>query len=450
MSKKLHWLLWVLVGLVALVGWSAAAAQDEENPVLVLTADGPLTPAMAEYLQRGLRMAEGQGYELLVLQLNTPGGSVDLMSSMVQMIRGSRVPVVVYVAPNGAMAGSAGAVITLAGHASAMAPETTIGAASPVGAEGEDLGETMEAKEKNILKAMVRSLAEGHSPQAIALAESMIESAEAVTASEAVEIGLVDFLAEDLDSLLHSLDGYSVQLADGEVQVETSNAQVDTLEPSFIEELLSILTNPNIVFLLLTIGVQAILIEISSPGGWAAGFIGAVCLALAAYGLGVLDVNWFGMIFLAIAFVLFILDIKAPTHGALTVAGVASLIVGALVLFNSPSVPSFQRVSVPLIVVTSMLMGGIFFVILMFAIQARFEPVRMGAESLVGRYGYATSQISRAGQVQLGGEQWSAQLAPGEDSLPPGARVQVVRVEGVKLVVKSAPEDPGPVQSQTS
>jgi len=242
-----------------------------------------------------------------------------------------------------------------------------------------------------------------------------------------------------------------VQLVDGEVKLETSNAQVDTLEPSFIEELLSILTNPNIVFLLLTIGVQAILIEISSPGGWVAGFFGAVCLALAAYGLGVLDVNWFGMIFLAIAFVLFILDIKAPTHGALTVAGVASLIVGALVLFNSPSVPSLQqRVSVPLIVVTSMLMGGMFFVILMFAIQARFEPVRMGAESLVGRYGYATSQISRAGQVQLGGEQWSAQLAPGEDSLPPGARVQVVRVEGVKLVVKSAPEDPGPVQSQTS
>jgi membrane-bound serine protease (ClpP class) len=405
---------------------------------------------MAEYLQRGLRTAEGQGYELLVLQLNTPGGSVDLMSSMVQMIRGSSVPVVVYVAPNG-MAGSAGAVITLAGHASAMAPETTIGAASPVGAEGEDLGETMAAKEKNILKAMVRSLAEGRNPQAIALAESMIESAEAVTASEAVEIGLVDFLAEDLDSLLHSLDGYSVQLADGEVQLETSNARVDTLEPSFIEELLSILTNPNIVFLLLTIGVQAILIEISSPGGWAAGFIGAVCLALAAYGLGVLDVNWFGMIFLAIAFVLFILDIKAPTHGALTVAGVASLIVGALVLFNSPSVPSLQqRVSVPLIVVTSMLMGGLFFVILMFAIQARFEPVRMGAESLVGRYGYATNQIGRAGQVQLGGEQWSAQLAPGEDSLPPGARVQVVRVEGVKLVVKSAPEDPGPIQSQTS
>jgi membrane-bound serine protease (ClpP class) len=353
------------------------------------------------------------------------------------------VPVVVYVAPRGAMAGSAGAVITMAGHASAMAPETSIGAASPVGAEGEDLGETMQAKEKNILKAMVRSLAEGRSPQAIALAESMIQSAEAASASEAVEIGLVDFLAEDLDSLLHSLDGYTVQLVDGEVKLETSNAQVDTLEPSFIEELLSILTNPNIVFLLLTIGVQAILIEISSPGGWVAGFIGAICLALAAYGLGVLDVNWFGMIFLAIAFVLFILDIKAPTHGALTVAGVASLIVGALVLFNSPSVPSFQRVSVPLIVVASMLTGGMFFVILMFAIRARFEPVRMGAESLVGRYGYVTSQITRAGQVQLGGEQWSAQLAPGEASLPPGARVQVVRVEGVKLVVKSAPEDPG-------
>ena len=433
--------IFLILGALIVAAPSGVVAQNQDPLVIVLNADGPLTPAMGEYLQRGLRLAEQRQAELVVVKLNTPGGSVDLMSDMVQMIRSSQVPVVIYVSPQGAMAGSAGTVITLAGHASAMAPETSIGAASPVSAEGQDLGETMEAKSKNILKAMVRSLTERHSPEAVRLAESMIESAQAASAKEAVEVGLVDYLAEDLNSLLANLDGYQVQLSDGPVQLETSHARVETLEPSFIEELLAILTNPNIVFLLLSIGVQAILIEISSPGGWVAGFIGVVCLALAAYGLGVLPVNWFGIVFLVIAFVLFILDIKAPTHGALTVAGVASLIIGALVLFNSPSVPVFQRVSVPLIVFTSMLTGAMFFGVLMFAIRARYTPIRMGVESLVGRVGFAMDELSPRGQVRLGGEQWSAELFDRKQSLPKGSRVQVLRVQGLKLIVGKADED---------
>jgi len=187
---------------------------------------------------------------------------------------------------------------------------------------------------------------------------------------------------------------------------------------------------------LLTIGVQAILIEISSPGGWVAGFIGVVCLALATYGLGVLPVNWFGIIFLAVAFVLFILDIKAPTHGALTAAGVTSLIVGGLVLFNSPDVPSFQRVSVPLIVGTSISTGAIFFAILIFAVRAQKTPVRMGQESLVGRSGVVRSKLDPIGIIQMGGEQWTAELAEGEEPLAIGARVEVVSMQGNKMLVR--------------
>ncbi len=171
------------------------------------------------------------------------------------------------------------------------------------------------------------------------------------------------------------------------------------------------LTNSAIVFLLVTIGVQAILIEISSPGGWVAGFIGVVCLALAAYGLGVLPVNWFGVVFLILAFVLFILDIKAPTHGALTAAGTVSLIVGALVMFNSPNVPSFQRVPVPLIIGASASTGIIFFVIMLIGVRAQKTPVSMGAESLVGRVGIARTGLAPRGQVQLGGELWTAELS---------------------------------------
>jgi membrane-bound serine protease (ClpP class) len=346
------------------------------------------------------------------------------------------VPVIVYVMPRGAMAGSAGTVITLAGHASAMAPETAIGAASPVGPQGEDLGTTIAAKEKNILKATVRSLAAGRSEQAIALAESTIESAQAASANEALQVGLVDFIATDLNDLLRQLDGFRVETASGPHILHTAGAITTQVSPSFIEHLLSTLTDPNIVFLLLTIGVQAILIELSSPGGWIAGFIGVVCLALATYGLGVLPVNWFGLIFIVTSFVLFILDIKAPTHGALTVAGVTSLIVGSLVLFNSPGVPSFQRVSVPLIVATSSFSGLMFFGILIFALRAQRLPVRFGQESLVGKIGQARTELKPSGTVQLAGEQWTAELVEGEEPLPKGARVVVERVEGLRLRVR--------------
>ncbi|HJW89691.1 MAG TPA: nodulation protein NfeD [Anaerolineales bacterium] len=416
----------------------AARAQAPGAKVLVLTAEGPLTPAMLNYLERGLRVAEESGAQALILQLNTPGGSITLMNQMVQRMRASPVPVIVYVAPRGAMAGSAGTVLTLAGHASAMAPETAIGAASPVGPQGEDLGETIAAKEKNILKATVRSLAAGRPPEAIALAEETIENAQAASAQEALDIGLVDFIASDLDELLKLMDGWTVETAAGPQTLHTAGAPVAPLRPTLIEQLLDLLTNPNIVFVLLTIGVQAILIELSSPGGWVAGFTGVVALALATYGLGILPVNWFGLIFLATAFVLFVLDIKAPTHGALTAAGVASLIVGALVLFNSPGTPEFQRVSVPLVIGVSLVTSAIFLGILTFALRALRVPIRSGRESLVGRMGTVRSALSPAGTVQITGELWSAEIVPGEDSLPAGTRVEVVETRGVRVYVKRA------------
>jgi membrane-bound serine protease (ClpP class) len=205
---------------------------------------------------------------------------------------------------------------------------------------------------------------------------------------------------------------------------------------SFIETLLLLLTDPNISFLLLAIGVQAVLIEISSPGGWVAGFIGAVCLTLATYGLGVLPVNWFGMLFLLIAFVLFILDIKAPTHGALTIAGVASFIVGALVLFNSPGTPDFQKVSVPLVVGMGIFTGLSFFGILLLALRAQDRPIQTGVESLTGKTGTARTFEGESGQVQLGSELWSAETAAGSDPIGKGDRVEVVEVKGLRLRVK--------------
>ena len=218
--------------------------------------------------------------------------------------------------------------------------------------------------------------------------------------------------------------------------INSSGASLVTVNPTVIEDILGMLTNPNIVFLLLSVGVQAILIEISSPGGWVAGFIGVVLLALAVYGLGILPVNWFGVVFLIIAFALFILDIKAPTHGALTAAGVGSFIAGALILFNSIQVPGFARVSVGLVVGMGVFIGLTFFAVVMVAVRAMKKPVITGRESLAGKTGVCLTRITNTGIVQVAGEQWSAQLAEGEGPIKKGEPVTVDRVEGVRLIVR--------------
>ena len=425
----------ILASLV-LVLFQSARAQGNAPLVLVLNADGTVAPAMQEYIQRGIQVAEQRQATLLVIELNTPGGGIGNMEEIVTSIRASTVPVVVYVTPRGAMAASAGTVITLAAHAAAMTPETIIGAASPVDSQGQDLNATEKAKQEEALKALVRSIAARRNPEAIQLAESTIDNAKAVSVDEAKTAGLVDFIANDLNDLLHQLDGYSVQMASGAHIVHTANAVVEELPMSFIEQILDILVNPNIVFLLLAIGIQAILIEISNPGGWIPGFIGVVLLALAAYGLGVLSVNWFGFVFLVLAFVLFYLDLHAPTHGALTAAGIGSFAVGALVLFNSPGTPQFQQVSIPLVIITSIVIGLVFATMLTIALRARHAPLRMGRELLIGQQGIAEGEINPHGQVQLKSELWSADLADETEKIQSGEKVEVTAVEGLRLKVR--------------
>jgi membrane-bound serine protease (ClpP class) len=415
---------------------AGVSAGNEARLAIVLTIDGAITPATQEYLSRGIRVAEQRAAEVIILQLNTPGGGLDPMKTMAQDIRASSVPVVVYVSPRGAWAASAGTVITLAGHAAAMAPETAIGAASPVGSQGENLASTEETKAKEAMKALVRSYTERRRPEAVALAEETIESAKAASATEALQVGLVDFIANDLEDLLNQLDGYTVQMASGPRTLHTAGAVTEEVPMSLIEQLLEVLTNPNIVFLLLSIGVQAVFIELSSPGGWVSGFIGVVCLALAAYGMGVLSVNWFGLVFLVIAFVLFIVDIKAPTHGGLTAAGIGSFIVGALVLFNSPGTPQFQRVSLPLVILVGIITGLLFAIIIGFALRAQKRPIITGQEGLRGQTGIARTAIDPTGQVQAGSELWTAELAEGQGRIRKGERVEIVKVEGLRVKVR--------------
>jgi membrane-bound serine protease (ClpP class) len=422
-------MLLVVVALAAPGARSNVYAQPGRE-ALVLSLEGPLTPAIAGYIRNGVTRAEGAGMALVILKLNTPGGQLDLMEDIVGTLRNSRVPVVVFVTPRGALAGSAGTLITLAGHAAAMSPETAIGAASPIGGQGENLESTAERKEKEAMRALARTLTTRRRPEAVALAEATIESAKAVTADEALEAGLIDFIATDIPDLLRQLDGFEVEVNGQPQTLDTQDLTLVEQSLNLLEAVLNLLTNPNVVFTLTSLGSLLIWVEVSQPGGWVAGFLGVVCMVLAFYGLGVLPVNWFGIIFIIVAFVLFIMDIFATSHGALTVAASASLIVGGLVLFNSSGTPAYFRVNVPLVVIMSIGIAAFSLTILTIGLRAQRAPAAMGMGTLVGQVGEARTSNS----VQVAGELWTAEAEEGQ--LAAGEKVEVAAVKGLKLMVR--------------
>lgn len=431
----------ILLGFLILVGISRNTLA-QSGRILVMEAEGPVTPAFAGYLARGIVEAEEAGAAAVVISLDTPGGLVDTTQEIVQLFRASTVPVIVYVSPRGAQAASAGSIITMAGHASAMAPETVIGAASPVGDNGADLEETLFRKVTQDLKATVRNLTARRGDAAGQLAEEMIEDARAVTADEALDAGLVDAVAVDIPDLLAQLDGQTVWVNDRPVTLNTAASETESLPPSTVEEILFALANPLLLGILLTLGVQAILIEISNPGGWVAGLIGVLAIALALYGLGQLPVNWLGLGLIVVAFVLFLMEVKAPTHGALGLTGAGILLAGLLVLFNSPGTPDFLSISLPAAVAVTLATTLIFLFIMGKALRAQRATPATGAEGLIGKKGPVRVPLTSAslkapysGMVLVAGELWHAKS---EEEVDVGEPVVVTRVEGVTLHVKKA------------
>ena len=430
-GRRIRWfhsLLWLAM-LLSMVGGAGA---QEARHVNVLEIEGPVTPIMISYIERGITMAEGDGAEALIIKLDTPGGQIDLMADIVQAMLQADVPVVVYVYPPGAYAASAGTLITLAAHVAAMAPGTTIGAASPVGTQGEDLGETMQTKVKEDLKAQARALADRRGEDASAWAESAVEEAKAATAAEALELGVIDFVADDLDDLLAQMDGFEVEVNRRAVTLQTADAEVREQPMTFIEQFLHIITNPTVAFILLTVGINAILYELSSPGGYVAGVVGAICLLLAFYSLGVLPVNYTGLILIGLAFVLFAVDLIATTHGVLTVGGVVALVAGALLLFNSP----LYRVSISAVVTVAAVTGLFFAFAIAKVMQARRKPAVTGREGLVGATALVRTRLDPEGKVFIQGELWDAVATDG--SIGVGDEVEVVGAEGFCLRVRKA------------
>ena len=333
----IRWAMLPLIVLVLLALVAPLHAQPS-GEVLVLTFDGPVNPMLLSYLERGIARAEESEASALVLRLDTPGGQVDLTLDIIKVMHASRVPIIVYVWPTGAMAGSAGTFITLAGHAAAMTPGSTIGAASPVAEGGQEIGDTLRAKITNILAAEIENLAKRRGDEAVAWARRAVIEAEAATAEQALDYGIIDAVAADVDDLLRQLDGLSVEVDGQEQPLQLSGLPVVNLPMTGPENTLNTIVNaiavPGIAILLIVLGVQAIIGEFSQPGGYVLGIVGATAFMLGMFALGILNANWVGLGFILLSLLLFLVDIKAPTHGALTVGGIVTFVLGAVVLFS--------------------------------------------------------------------------------------------------------------------
>lgn len=430
--RKRH--LWNLVWGLVLAGLSMSllypAGAQSKQQVLVLDYEGPVTPVMLSYLERGLEEAESIGAKAVVFAIDTPGGSVDITHDLTQSIQQSSVPVVVYVYPSRAWAASAGTLITLAGHFAAMAPESLIGAASPVGSQGEDLPETSKQKAEEALAASARALAERRGETVVQWAEQTVLSAKAATAEEALEIGAIDLIANDVPDLLQQLDGQKFEMGGVERTMDLNDAEVVEFQSNFVEDFLAILSNPTIAVILLTLGLNAILYELSAPGGYVAGAVGIISLLLAFYSLGTLDANYAGLAFIFMAFVLFIIDLKIHTGGALTIGGLISFVLGAAVLFNTPYYP------IPWAAIVGMAAAMGLFVF--FALTAVMKTQRSvpfsGNDALLGQIGEARNVLDPTGMVYVMGTYWEA-TAEGE-SIEKGETVVITRREGQCLWVQ--------------
>lgn len=431
-----------LLMLALSLGWLPTFAADDE--IIVLQIEGPVNQAMVSYFERGIEDANQRDATAIIVELDTPGGRIDHTLEIIQLFQNSDVPIIVYITPAGAQAASAGSLIMLAGHASGMAPNTVVGAASPISGDGSDIAETLFRKVVEDTQAVVRNLADHRGEAVVALAEAMIEDAEAVTAQEALDVGFTDAIAADRDSLISQLDNHTIIIKEETRQLSFSETSVAESPMTRIEQTLyslaTILMNPVFISALIGLGVQAIIFEFSNPGGWVAGFIGFLCIGLALFGLGQLPTNLFGLALVIVAFILLLLELFTPTYGALAVTGMVTMIAGFLVLFNSPGAPEFARISIPAAILIALLTAGTSFGFVMLGLKAQTKQVMTGAEGLIGKVGRVRQPIVEDGTIYAGtvfvyGSLWKAESA---SAIPKGSRVRVESVEG--LTIHVAPE----------
>lgn len=425
MSKKL-----IIAGMLclALVGLGKAVGLTKGGEVRIIELEGPINPGAAAFLTRGLEDAEKSGVELIIIRLDTPGGLVPSMRTMVKGIMNSSVPVVVYVAPKGAGAASAGVMITVSAHVAAMAPGTNIGAAHPVGAGGKDIDKDMSEKVVNDMASYGRGIAQDKGRNADWVEKAIRESVS-ITAEEAVEKKVVDLVASDIDELLKLLDGREIELQKGKVTLKTKGLVKTYYEPGFRDAVLRVISDPNIAYILMMIGLAGLYFELAHPGAVFPGVIGAISLILAFYSFQTLPVNYAGLLLIALAIIFFIAEIKVASYGILSLGGIVSLTLGSIMLFEDVGV------SLRLMAPTIVLIGGFFVIVSTLAFRAYHSKPQSGVEGLIGEVGVVQKPIDPEGLVFVHGEYWHA--VSGE-KLEPGEMVTVEQVTGLVLRVKKA------------
>jgi membrane-bound serine protease (ClpP class) len=418
-----------VAAVVAAVVVTGAAAEAEAPRVLVAEFDNDVNPVTQSFLQDVIARGEREGVDVVVVELDTPGGLGSSMREIVKTFLASTVPVVVYVAPSGSSADSAGAVIGQAADVLAMAPQTNIGSSTPISTSGQDLSKDLRRKVVNDAAAYISELAREHGRNAAA-AEAMVRTAANYGAREALELGVIDLIARDLDELLEAIDGRVVKPKG--LTLSTADAVTTRVEMSWWKRALDLLIDPNIIALMLSLGVVGLLVELWNPGLVFPGTVGAISLLVGLYGLQVLPVSVAGVILLLLAVGFWVAEAFVPSHGALTVAGAVTFVIGALMLFD-PAGPAYQvsAWTAAAIAGTLALLLG---VALTRVVKARRNPVEVGVGTLVG----ADAVVRDASWVTVAGERWRARSSDGS-RLEPGAHVVVEAVdEGLELVVRTS------------
>jgi membrane-bound serine protease (ClpP class) len=431
MMRAMRRILRLTLALVVVgVAWSGAAASD----VVHFRVEDTIQPASQRFIERALAEADILGAELVVMELDTPGGLLDATREITSAITTSAVPVAVFVTPGGARAASAGFFILISADVAAMAPGTNTGSAHPVGGQGENLPEDVRAKATQDAAAMVRALAEQRGRN-LGRAVEAVEESTSFTAEEALKEGLIDLIAGDLDDLLEQLGGREIVRFDDATQtLDLDSPVVIRIEPTFADRLFSVLANPNVAYLLLALGALGLYVEITHPGGILPGIVGLVFLLLGLYSISVLPVSWAGVALIFMALVLFLLEVKVTSYGLLTVGGLICFVLGSLMLFEAP-IPD-MRVSLGVILPTALVVAGVTGFLLSRVVRAHRRQVLTGKEGLVGEVGKTLSELAPDGKVLVHGEYWDARSVGG--AIAAGTPVRVLAVGQRRIDVEPA------------